>query len=171
MPVKMCGNEKCIQLVPESINSGVTRKYCSYRCGQAAASRRYRARNNGQTGEGLIHVVDGRPWLKRTMAPTSAAAEARFRKHLKGCAAYNGDPCPARLDPYDRKRECLIHAVLREDWDQLRRAENGVIWKRVMTSEQGQWIEKPIGVTLLDEETGDDHDRTESEVSAAEGSG
>lgn len=144
--LKVCKNEKCPQIVPPSRNTGVERIYCSYKCANAVAQRRYRGRRNGTLLDGSIRLVGEFPQLKRDIAATAATAETRFKTHLKRCHVSEGGPCIARFDPYDRKRECLIHAVLREDWDQLRRAEAGRVWDRIDTTQQGMWKESAAAI-------------------------
>ena len=137
--LKICANEKCPNLVPESLNPGIERKYCSAQCANAVNMRRYRARNSGAQGDGMIRTVGLYPCVHRTISPSAHAAETRFKKHLEHCMVNEGGPCSARFDVYDRKHECLVKAVLREDWDQLRRAEQGRRWTRIETTEQGMW--------------------------------
>ncbi len=141
--ITLCKNVYCSQPVPDSLNKGVKRKYCSAQCSNRQAQRDYRARSGGSSGDGAIGVVNGHPFVRRTMAPTAKAAEKRFKDHLLNCAVGGGGVCPGRIDPYDRRRLCLIRAVLREDWDQLRRAEQGTPWERVVTNENGFWLDAP----------------------------
>lgn len=140
----LCENPHCSQPTGDSLNPGVKRKYCGYRCANQVSQARYRARSRGTAGDGEVGVVSGHPFVNRTMAPSAAAAKVRYHHHLEHCFLAKGGRCPARIDPYDLKRQCLIHAVVREDWDQLRRAESGIPWAREKTTENGFWIEAPI---------------------------
>lgn len=141
--ILLCKNETCVQPVPPSKNPGRPRVFCSYRCKNQYFVRQGYRREKGTTGDGLYATINGRPTITRIKAPTAKAAEARYKKHLKDCSIstdqYNR--CPGRLDPYCTKRLCLIMAVLREDWDELRRAEDGKLWERLLTTSSGQWKE------------------------------
>lgn len=141
--ITLCKYEECSNPVPDSLNKGVKRLYCSYRCQNLQNQRNYRRRNNGASGDSLFGTVNGYPYVRRTMSPNAKVAEKRFKAHLTGCVIAGGGPCVGRTDPYDRLRKCLIRAVLREDWDQLRRAEQGTVWNRELTTITGFWIEAP----------------------------
>ncbi len=148
--IRLCGNNggehgtPCNNPVPPSLNPGRKRLYCSAQCKDAVAQRRYRGRNRGTDGEGMVQELYGQPYCVRTVTPTHQAAENRFKRHLKSCMLSDGGPCKSRVDPYDRRRLCIVHAVLREDWDQARRAAQGRTWKREVTNERGFWIDAPI---------------------------
>ena len=139
MEIRLCANEKCNNSVPPSKNKGITRIYCHRRCSAAVASRNYYARECGADGDGMLKEQNGQQYVSRRVAMTYQAAETRFKKHLRDCANSKDGQCTARLDPYDHRRECLIHAVLREDWDQLRRKARGEVWERECTTENGFW--------------------------------
>ncbi len=138
--IKMCKNETCVQMVPPSLNSGVERLYCSWKCQNAQNQRNYRRRRSNENGDGVIRLAGTVPFLRRAIALNSKSAEKRFKKHLQSCVLNDHGKCPARLDPYDKQRLCLVKAVLREDWDQLRRAEQGRVWVRELTTIDGMWI-------------------------------
>jgi len=141
--VLLCKNETCVQPVPPSKNPGRPRVFCSYRCKNQHFVRQGYRREKGTTGDGLYTTINGRPTVSRIKAPTAKAAEARYKMHLTDCAISTDQykRCPSRLDPYGRKRLCLIMVVLREDWDELRRAEAGHDWERQLTTSSGQWKE------------------------------
>lgn len=139
--INLCKNNICSQPVPDSLNKGVERVYCSARCASQQSQRNYRARSSGASGDGAFGIINGHPYVRRQIAPSVAAAEKRYKAHLLNCSVAKGGPCPSRTDPYDHHRLCLIHAVVREDWDQLRRAEDGKLWKREKTTENGFWID------------------------------
>lgn len=140
----MCKNPKCTNIVPESKNPGVKRIFCTARCARRYHSRLAYQRETGGTGEGMLRV-DGnmKPQVFRKMPPSIHAAEARFKAHIDDCAiaARKGSDhsCPARFDVYDRKKLCLIHAVLNEDWAQMMMAEESLPFKRETTTLDGHW--------------------------------
>jgi hypothetical protein len=112
-------------------------------CERAYHRTAYVQREQGKNG--TLAVVDGVPIVRRIMSATARDAESRYKGHLRDCAASGGAGCLARIiDPYDRRRICLIRAVLREDWDQLRRADRGMPFKREVTTADGRWIDAPI---------------------------
>jgi hypothetical protein len=141
--ITLCKFEECSQPVPDSLNKGVRRLYCSPSHQNLQNQRNYRRRLGGAMGDGLYGTVNGHPYVRRIMAPTAKVAERRFKAHLTGCVQAGGSPCAGRTDPYDRRHLCLIKAVLREDWDQLRRAEQGTVWARIETTETGFWATAP----------------------------
>lgn len=141
-PLTLCKNEKCVRQVPKSLNSGVPRLYCSIRCRVAQNARQQYKRERGSDGSGMIQTATtGLNYVSRKMAGSAKAAETRFKSHLIDCLLSEDSMkrCPARFDSYDVKKLCLIHAVLREDWDELRRAEAGKHWERERTTATGFW--------------------------------
>src|SRR5207302_1117295 len=65
--------------------------------------------------------------------------------HDASCAARDYRWCLAHwFDVYDVHGVCLIHAVLREDWDQIRKAEKGLPYGREATTADGRWIDAPL---------------------------
>lgn len=137
--MQLCENEKCLSPVPVSKNVGRPRKFCSIRCRNATHARRYYARESGSDANGELREVNGEPCVFRMKAPNLAAAKSRFMKHLLDCANNEGGKCPARFDVYDDKKACLIHAVLREDYDEIRRREGHLPFERLKTTETGFW--------------------------------
>lgn len=141
----VCRNETCSNMVPPSRFRGKPRVYCSLRCSTQHWSREYYRRRTGKTGDGLYKTINDQPYISRIKPPTAQAAETRFKNHLEKCAVHGGK-CPARFDPFDLKRECLMHAVLREDWDEIRRAGKGMVFTRRVTTDNGFWIDAPAEV-------------------------
>lgn len=142
---RICASETCTATVPPSKKGGRARIYCSFECQRRQNARRYyRDHYAGDAGGIQRESPDGRPFVYRVVVKKANAAEKAYKSHLLSCE--NSDDgsgkCPARWDTYDWKRECLIHAVLREDWDELRRWERDhTRWKRVQTTPDGYWIE------------------------------
>lgn len=136
----LCKNDRCGALVPPSKNPGVQRKFCSNRCRLRYHARMQYAREMGYGGSVILH--DGIGWFNRIIARSAKTARKRLEEHNNDCPfSKNHDGlCPAMFDPYDRKKLCLIHAVLNEDWSQLMAAEEGQGFDRTITSRDGHWM-------------------------------
>lgn len=141
MQIQMCKNVKCINVVPPSRNSGVPRLYCSIRCRRAQGARDSYNREHANPGVGGLRVLNGHPYVERTISSTAAAAFTRLKKHIDTCVLNDNQRCRAYNDVYANKKLCIIHAVLAEDWHQLRRAEKGSHYDRIRTTDNGFWIE------------------------------
>jgi len=101
-------------------------------------------REAGGVGDGML-IVDQNAMaqVSRKMPPNKKVAEARFKSHNRDCALSpigRDRQCPAFFDAYDRKKLCLIHAVLNDDWWQLDAAEDGRPYERKTTTQDGHWI-------------------------------
>ena len=140
--IALCKNEKCSQLVPPNKNRGRKREYCSLRCKSAKGARDRYARENGSTNDSAVGDFYGLAFVRRTKAITEEMAEGRFRKHLVECPLSAGGPCKSRNEPYDQNKLCLIHAVLQEDWAELRRKSKNIPYKRKMTTDNGFWADE-----------------------------
>lgn len=142
----LCAWQKCSSLVPPSKNPGVKRKFCSVKCRRRYNAAKEYARERGSSFGIVLH--DGIPWFNRIIATSTKQARKRLEEHNNDCVfSKTGDGmCPAMFDPYDRKRLCLIHAVLNEDWSQLMAAEESRPYKRVLTTTDGHWLsDRPEG--------------------------
>lgn len=140
MAIRVCKNDGCGKTVP--LTKGTTpRVYCSIRCRAQFNAREHYNRSIGKGANMLRTDANGELYVIRHRAKNAKGAETAFKNHLVNCES--GDDvgkCPARFDPYDTKKQCLIHAVLREDWDEQRRKEvHGVTWERVATTDTGYW--------------------------------
>lgn len=139
---RLCRNERCQNVVPPS-KGPRARIYCSIRCRQRQSALDYYHRQMGR-GDGKIRIgEDGKPFVFRVIVKDHRAAERLYKEHLTNCvnSTEGNGKCPARWDPYDWKRQCQIHAVLREDWDELRRWEvHHVKRPRTQTTSDGYWI-------------------------------
>ena len=135
----LCPN--CGGIVPPSRNSGVPRVYCTIRCRRAYNAKKEYARERG-IGKGIV-LYEGVPWFNRVIAQSAGVARKRLEEHNEACP-FSGEIddgcCPAMFDPYDRKRLCLIHAVLNEDWSQLMAEEEQQPFEREITTSDGHWL-------------------------------
>lgn len=153
----LCKNDQCGALVPPSRNPGIVRKFCSARCRRRYHSRLSYAREFGSGAQGGIQLHDGIAWFNRVIARNAMAGRKRLEEHNADCPfSKTGDgACPAEFDPYDKKRLCLIHAVLNEDWSQLMAAEDSLPFERKLTTVDGHWLTdmpdggKVVGRTVL----------------------
>ncbi|MDE1850047.1 MAG: CGNR zinc finger domain-containing protein [Candidatus Micrarchaeota archaeon] len=142
--LKICANPKCNNIVPASKNPGVPRKFCSGRCAHRYHSRAYYEREMGSEGKGMLKVNDdGISYVSRTPAPNAKAATKRRTAHDEHCAVHGGGPCPAAtIDFWNRKKVCLVRAVLMDDERELSRRENPILKPpyRLCTSRNGYWL-------------------------------
>jgi len=162
----ICKNDKCSKLVPPSKNPGKERLFCTTRC-----ARQFHARRQYQkeTAAAPVFVNDlGQAQVNRRMSRTSKAADQRYKAHLVHCFFHRG-PCPARSDPYGRKRLCLVAATFIDDWTQLMDAEEGKVGKRYATTVDGRWIADltEAEMAAIDRQTGGDGYMTEDVRQAA----
>lgn len=136
----LCKNDRCSKLVPPSKNAGVPKLFCEPRCARRFHSRQQYSRDTGAAGSGMLFVNSlGQAQVNRRISLTSKAADARLRTHLTFCGL-TGGPCPSRTDPYGRQRQCLVGAVLSDDWSQLKDTEEGKPVRRYATSQDGRWL-------------------------------
>lgn len=143
--LSMCKNDRCTNIVGPSLNPGVKKLYCHPACARRHHSRMAYQKEAGGTGAGMLLVDAGmRAQVNRRLPVSVKAAEARFKMHNDDCAIAKrrgGDAnCPARFDPYDKKKQCLIHAVFNDDWAQMMAAEDGRPAVRGMTTLDGHWL-------------------------------
>lgn len=135
----ICKNDRCSMLVPPSKNPGRPRDFCSDKCRRRYNARLQYQREAGKEGGGLVFVnALGLAQVNRRISVTAKAAEQRYKSHLLACALHGG-PCPARVDPYGRKKLCIVAAVFADDWSQLKDAEEGKPVRRYATTQDGMW--------------------------------
>ena len=137
----VCKNDRCVNIVPTRKTPGRPKEFCSTRCRKRFNARQNYERETGAAGSGLIRIVNGYPQVFRKKAPSLKAAQTRFHKHLEDCSISDGPICKARLwDVYDRKKACLIHAVLGDDWGYWLNEVDHKTYQRKTTTEDGYWI-------------------------------
>lgn len=141
--ILICKNDRCGRVVPPSRNPGRPRLFCSTMCARRYHARMAYQRERGTRGDGMLYVNDyGHAQIHRQLPTGASLAKKRLVEHNQNCAvSKTGGLCPAYYDVYDKKRLCLIHAVFNEDWSQMMAAEDGLPFKRTVTTEDGRWME------------------------------
>jgi hypothetical protein len=156
--LKICQNDRCTNFVSPSKNPGVEKKYCGPRCRLRHNARMAYQRDVGSAGKGMIALSsDGTRYINRVIAPTEKLAHKRFLDHNDHCAVADGGRCPATIDdPNDRKKRCLVHAVLQDDWRQRIREDQrmGKPYRKTTTYD-GRWLSsaeiKEIDMVIMEE--------------------
>lgn len=149
--IRICKNERCVNIVPPSANPGRPKLYCRRKCKDAQGARNAYWKEKG-VGTGLQKTYLDLPYVDRYKATTVTAARDKFVKHLTDCPNTTSQffkTCPSENDTYDTKRLCLIHAVLREDYYELRDKHENPPFVRKVTSDNGFWIEDSEKVARL----------------------
>lgn len=150
----LCKNDRCSKLVPPSKNPGVARQFCEPRCRRRYYARKQYEQLSGSGAQGMV-LHDGVAWFNRTISVSAKKARIRLDQHNADCPfSTSGGACPARWDTYNRKKLCLIRAVLDEDWGQLMAAEAGRGFERELTTVDGRWVSDTPTSDLVQEARG-----------------
>ncbi|KKN82232.1 hypothetical protein LCGC14_0310450 [marine sediment metagenome] len=145
----LCKNDRCNNLVGESLNPGVLKQFCHRTCAHNYHNRLYEHRQNA-SGGWLVErhrVTAAELHFVRTMPSSLAMAERRYKAHITKRTCTRAEPdgkCPShdQEDYYSSKRLCLVYAVLVDDlYDELAKSR-GEVYLRRWTSEDGRWAEK-----------------------------